>query len=96
MLAPKSISPKKLTIVISSLVAAIILIVIGFLIYKNFISQGEKEPSLIGSELTPPPQVEINFPEGIFNNNLFKNLKQYIQLPVEAGEQGRTNPFQKF
>ncbi len=70
--------------------------VIGFLIYKNFINQEKEAPSLIGAKLTPPPQLETNFPENIFNNNLFKNLKQYIQLPVEVGEQGRTNPFQKF
>lgn len=95
MLALKSINSKKLIITISSLVAVIVLAVIGVLIYKNF-NQEKKEPPLMGSELTPPPQLETNFPEGIFNNNLFKNLKQYIQLPVEAGEQGRTNPFQKF
>lgn len=97
MLAPKKVSGKKITIY--SLILIIVLAGVGILIYKNFIAQGKKGKAV----LTPSPQeqilpsrLEVNFPGEVLKNPLLNNLKMHGQLPVEAGEQGRTNPFQKF
>lgn len=98
MLAPKALGKKK--IIILSIVIAVVLAAAGFIIYKKFVSS-EGGQSLIdatasGPGLTPPPRLETGLFEGVFKNELFKNLRQAVQLPIEAGEVGRTNPFQKF
>ncbi len=39
---------------------------------------------------------EFKFKTKIFSDQKFSDLKNNINLPVKAGEKGKTNPFMKF
>lgn len=40
--------------------------------------------------------METNFNVKIFSNEKFNGLKEYVVLPIEAGQKGKINPFMKF
>ncbi len=76
-----------------ALILIIILLVVaagGYFLYYNLVS-GEPE-SVLGVAKT----METNFNVKIFSNEKFEGLKEYVVLPVEAGQKGKINPFMKF
>lgn len=40
--------------------------------------------------------INTTFKTEIFSDKKFTGLKNYVSLPVLAGQQGKTNPFMKF
>jgi len=101
MLAQKTISKKK--IIIYSVILALIFAVV-FLAYWYFGGQYSNEQQKSGQNIYIAPAAGLPsagelgsaLSEKILDNPLFQKLKIHGRLPVEAGAEGRTNPFEGF
>lgn len=76
--------------VIYAVVVLAILIVGGYFLYVNFALTNEATP------MAAAKNVNSDFKTDIFSNPQFLGLKTYVNLPVKAGQKGKTNPFMKF
>jgi hypothetical protein len=77
----------------SAVILIIILLIVaagGYFLYYKLIS-GELENTLGVTKIT-----DTNFDKKVFSNEKFNGLKQFVSLPIEAGQKGKINPFMKF
>jgi len=86
-------------------IVAVIFLVIGYLVYINFLSpktpptpllEAGAEPSAPGSEAPLPPPVQGSSSKlntDILNDPRFSELKIFGDAPIEIGPIGRENPF---
>jgi hypothetical protein len=74
------------------IILAVILIIVGlgYFLYSMLLG-GETAPTVGVAGVT-----ETNFLTAIFSEQKFTGLKQYVTLPVEAGQKGKIDPFMKF
>jgi hypothetical protein len=92
MLLPKKISNvKKISFIVT---IAIILGIIGYLISDNFLSGGnEINPLEVKVEVLKVPDIDPEIESSFLLQEPYTSLRQYGNLPVEAKNVGRTNPF---
>lgn len=84
---------KKRLITLLAVLAAIALIVVGFL-YTTYFSIGDQESLLsIIDGRRGKENINTEFNKELFSSPRFKELKIHGKLPVEAGLKGQVNPF---
>lgn len=76
--------------VIIILVVILVIAGLGYFLYGMLLG-GETAPTVGVAGVT-----ETNFLTAIFSESKFSGLKQYVALPVEAGQKGKIDPFMKF
>lgn len=72
------------------IIALVLVAAGGYFLYSQLII-GEIAPTPLATKV-----IETNFATAIFSEAKFDGLKQYIVLPIEAGQKGKINPFMKF
>ena len=93
MLLPKKISgPRKIILLI---VVVILIGVIGYLVYDNFLSQNLAiiQPLPVEVEILAVPTIEPKFETDFLSQEPYRSFEENGQLPVRVENLGRPNPF---
>jgi len=104
MLARRNLSPQRLALYIG--VIAVLWIIIGVVVYRNFLAK-PKAPASTPSPLSQVSNININppttapaavpmiLPKVLFRDPRFTGLKSFGEIPVEAKNVGKANPFER-
>lgn len=92
MLVPRRMQGKKKVALITVIV--LILIIIGYFIFKNLIANKEtSRPVSLKFDISVTPNLEPGLNDDFLSKLPYNILKQSGQLPVNVEKMGRENPF---